>query len=117
MYPLEVSCLMERRSLAPYGLHGGEEGARGVNKWIYKSPSGGYKSKSLGGKCTVQVSKGDRVIINTPGGGGYGCAESNGQSSSGNKEVSNGVQYPIKRATPSRLTGSVGMRDHIQTTN
>lgn len=117
LYPLEVSCLMERRSLAPYGLHGGEEGARGVNKWIYKSPSGGYKSKSLGGKCTVQVSKGDRVIINTPGGGGYGCAESNGQSSSGNKEVSNGVQYPIKRATPSRLTGSVGMRDHIQTTN
>ena len=31
---LEVSCLMERRSLAPYGLLGGGEGARGINYGI-----------------------------------------------------------------------------------
>ena len=132
LYPLEVSCLMERRALAPYGLLGGEEGARGLNQWFYKLKDGTYRKKSLGGKCTVKVSKGDRIVINTPGGGGYGKKEKEttttttttkatktpaAVSEQATLESSDGVHYPIKSPQPSILTGSVGMRSIIQNTN
>ncbi|GME26887.1 hypothetical protein GTA08_BOTSDO04892 [Neofusicoccum parvum] len=32
--PMKVSILSERRVIAPYGLHGGEDGARGQNLWL-----------------------------------------------------------------------------------
>lgn len=66
--PMQVSILSERRSRAPYGLCGGEPGKPGVNYWIPK----GQATRSLGGKNTFQVHAEDRVIIETPGGGGYG---------------------------------------------
>ncbi|KAK6876060.1 5-oxoprolinase [Candida tropicalis] len=104
LYPLEVSCLMERRSLPPYGLGGGEYGSRGVNYWYKKSDNGEYHKKSLGGKCTVRVGKGDRIVIMTPGGGGFGV-------------IDHEVNYPIKSSHPSVLTGSVGLRTITQETN
>jgi 5-oxoprolinase (ATP-hydrolysing) len=104
---LEVSCLMERRSLAPFGLLGGEDGSRGKNYWIRKSEEGQYRKLSLGGKCTFKVTKGDRVIIMTPGGGGFGSSESQPDS----------ILYPIASSKPSILTGSVGMRSRTQETN
>lgn len=109
-YPnLEVSCLMERRALAPFGLLGGDDGLRGKNYWLRKSDSDGkYRRISLGGKCTVKVGKGDRVIIMTPGGGGFG--------SKANKE-SGSLNYNVDSTKPSILTGSVGMRNRIQETN
>ena len=58
---------MERRSLAPYGLLGGGEGARGINYW-YQNWMMEDIEKSLGGKCTVKVGTGDRIVIKTPGG-------------------------------------------------
>ena len=71
---LEVSCLMERRSIAPFGLSGGGSGLRGLNYWCRKLVSSNtYQKISLGGKCSLKVNKGDRIIIMTPGGGGYGC--------------------------------------------
>ncbi|RLV96077.1 hypothetical protein JA1_000578 [Spathaspora sp. JA1] len=101
---LQVSCLMERRSLPPFGLCGGGSGSRGENYWLIKSDKDGeYRRKYLGGKCTVAIGKGDRIIIKTPGGGGFG----------GETESS----YPIESSKPSVLTGSVGMRSHIQETN
>ncbi|KAI5951557.1 hypothetical protein KGF54_004631 [Candida jiufengensis] len=116
LYPLEVSCLMERRSLAPYGLLGGSEGKRGINYWYYKDhndDSNELKRKSIGGKCTVKVKKGDRIVINTPGGGGYGSSNKDSKIANGEKSVN----YPIESTQPSRLTGSVGMRSIIQDTN
>lgn len=115
-YPgLEVSCLMERRSLAPFGLLGGESGKRGVNFWYRKSltKEGEYRRVSLGGKTSVKVSRGDRVIIMTPGGGGFGPKTTNGCKKSG----SNRGDYGITSATPSIVTGSIGMRTSIQETN
>ncbi|CAI5756381.1 unnamed protein product [Candida verbasci] len=103
LYPLEVSCLMERRSLPPYGLLGGEDGKRGINYW-YRKTENGYSKRSLGGKCTVKVSKGDRIVIMTPGGGGFG--ESNDK-----------INYPIKSDNPSLLTGSIANRTIMQQTN
>lgn len=68
--PLQVSILSERRSFAPYGMAGGEDGARGLNLLIRKE-----HVISLGGKNSVLVNAGDRIQIHTPGGGGYGVAE------------------------------------------
>lgn len=109
-YPnLEVSCLMERRAMAPFGLLGGESGLRGVNKWYRKSEtSDGYRRIFLGGKCTVKVSKGDRIIIMTPGGGGFGTSAQTDEKT---------VNFPVDSTKPSILTGSVGMRSRIQDTN
>lgn len=105
LYPLEVSCLMERRSLAPYGLLGGGEGARGINYWYQKLDDGGYRKKSLGGKCTVKVGTGDRIVIKTPGGGGFG------------ELLSGELNFPVESSHPSVLTGSVGVRAITQQTN
>lgn len=80
MSNLEVSCLMERRSIAPFGLLGGEDGSRGLNFWLRKprnADSEQYHRVSLGGKCTLKVQTGDRIVIMTPGGGGYGKLSNN----------------------------------------
>lgn len=108
---LEVSCLMERRSLAPFGLVGGKSGARGRNVWVKKpAPGDEPKRTYLGGKTSVKVKKGDRVIIMTPGGGGYGTS---GEDSHCDKKV----DYGVKPTAPSIVTGSAGMRTLIQETN
>lgn len=69
--PLQVSILSERRAIPPYGMAGGDSGAKGVNI-LKKWDNEGYQLFSLGGKSTIDVNKGDRVVIMTPGGGGYG---------------------------------------------
>ncbi|KAK6458638.1 5-oxoprolinase [Scheffersomyces xylosifermentans] len=116
-YPgLQVSCLMERRSLAPFGLLGGGDGQRGKNYWYRKSETeeGKYRHISLGGKCSVTVNKGDRVIIMTPGGGGFGSAPDSNSAAAAKKPT---VNYPVTSSTPSILTGSVAMRSMVQETN
>ncbi|KAL1865464.1 hypothetical protein VTK73DRAFT_5230 [Phialemonium thermophilum] len=71
--PLQVSILSERRVIPPYGMAGGEEGKRGLNLWIRRDPDdGSIRTINLGGKATVTMSAGDRIIVCTPGGGGYG---------------------------------------------
>jgi len=67
--PLVVSILSERRAFAPYGLAGGEPGARGLNVLRFHADQ---REVSLGGKNTIHVGAGDRLSIHSPGGGGYG---------------------------------------------
>lgn len=104
---LEVSCLMERRSLAPFGLLGGDHGARGRNVWVRQ----GGKHVNLGGKTTVVVKKGDRVIIMTPGGGGFGHKEDK------KRRADDKVGYNVKSTKPTIYTGSVAMRAMTEQTN
>ncbi|KAK4433785.1 5-oxoprolinase [Sesamum alatum] len=66
--PVVVSILSERRVLAPRGLKGGKDGARGANYLITKDKRKVY----LGGKNTVEVQAGEILQILTPGGGGWG---------------------------------------------
>ncbi|KAE8421257.1 Hydantoinase B/oxoprolinase-domain-containing protein [Aspergillus pseudocaelatus] len=66
--PMSVSILSERRSFAPYGMAGGEDGQRGKNTWITKAG----RCINVGGKSSIRVQPGDRFVIETPGGGGYG---------------------------------------------
>jgi N-methylhydantoinase B/oxoprolinase/acetone carboxylase alpha subunit len=64
---VEVSLLTERRVFSPYGLNGGEDGKKGEN--LLKSKG---KIYNLTGKINFKAKKGDRLIIKTPGGGGWG---------------------------------------------
>lgn len=62
-----VSLLTERRTIAPYGLAGGGDGAKGANFLVR-----GGRRKRLPAKTNVSLEAGDRVRIETPGGGGWG---------------------------------------------
>jgi N-methylhydantoinase B/oxoprolinase/acetone carboxylase alpha subunit len=68
--PATVSLISERRGTPPWGLAGGEAGARGEN-WLW--PGGDESRRSpLPDKTTARLAAGDAVQILTPGGGGYG---------------------------------------------
>lgn len=67
--PLEVSVLSQRRgSFAPYGIRGGEAGALGKNSLIRRDGT----QEILGAQSTRHVEAGDILVIETPGGGGFG---------------------------------------------
>ncbi len=65
----QVTINSERRIEAPYGLRGGESGSCGRNRLIREG-----EGRDVGGKWTGQVQPGDRIVIETPGGGGWGRA-------------------------------------------
>jgi len=62
-----VTLLTERRSLPPYGLSGGNPGALGDNMVVKSGVE-----HTLPGKGTVTLERRDRLVIRTPGGGGFG---------------------------------------------
>jgi N-methylhydantoinase B/oxoprolinase/acetone carboxylase alpha subunit len=62
-----VSLLTERRVTAPWGLNQGGDGEIGEN-WMIR----GAERTRLPGKTNIQLSPGDRIRIETPGGGGWG---------------------------------------------
>jgi N-methylhydantoinase B len=64
----EVTVLGERTVVAPWGLAGGEPGGLGAY-WVRRR--GGQKQK-LKSKVTLTLRRGDTLIIQTPGGGGFG---------------------------------------------
>ena len=66
--PLNTAILSERRVHQPYGLNGGEPGRCGRNLFIRNDGS----MLHLGGKNEISAEPGDRIRIETPGGGGYG---------------------------------------------
>ncbi len=65
--PVSYSVLLERRILAPYGLAGGKSGATGRD-WITER---GRKQR-IAPKTSGQLEPGDRITLETPGGGGHG---------------------------------------------
>ncbi len=65
--PARVSILSERRRFSPYGLEGGQGGKPGRNLLVKKG-----KVKVLPSKINFKVGKGDRLVVETPGGGGFG---------------------------------------------
>jgi len=67
---LKVSMLSERRGdYPPFGLKGGKPGALGRNQLL---KNGETEPVDLGGKFAIEVEPGDILIIETPGGGGFG---------------------------------------------
>jgi len=62
-----LSIQSERREYPPKGLCGGENGRAGKNYLIRDN-----KRLDLPSKVTIRLEKGDLVVMETPGGGGYG---------------------------------------------
>lgn len=66
--PLEVNLLSQHRVQSPYGMSGGLPGLVGRQRLIGKDGS----LVALPGIVNLQVEAGARVVIETPGGGGWG---------------------------------------------
>jgi len=67
--PLTASLLTERRTTAPYGLAGGAAGAPGRNAVVRADG----RVEELPSRATVTLAPGDELIVETPGGGGFGA--------------------------------------------
>ena len=63
----DMSLLTDRRETRPWGLHGGKAGQAGRNM-LYTDG----RWEVLPAKCMRTLKPGDRLRIETPGGGGYG---------------------------------------------
>ncbi len=61
--PLEVAMISDRRVSAPFGLHGGASGSPGRNA---------LDGVVQPGRFSALLVAGSRLVIETPGGGGYG---------------------------------------------
>ncbi len=70
--PVTVSLLTERRTTQPYGQNGGAPGMSGRN-WVIRTDG---SIESLDGKARIELATGERLRIETPGGGGFGEADS-----------------------------------------
>ncbi len=65
-----VSLQSDRCIFSPYGLQGGTDGKVGRNFVIACDGS----EKPYPGKATLTLEKGEVVVVETPGGGGWGKA-------------------------------------------
>ncbi len=66
----EVTLLADRRARGPWGLAGGSDGAPGKN-FITRSDG---SVEAMPAKFSTRLRKGERITIETPGGGGWGRA-------------------------------------------
>ena len=66
--PARMSVLADRRKRAPYGLNGGQAGA--VGHTVVTRADG--REEALPSKASREMRIGDRVRIESPGGGGFG---------------------------------------------
>jgi len=66
--PATVSIISERRVQAPYGMQGGAPGKRGLN--LLKKANG--ETQRLNHREVLNVEQGESIVLETPGGGGYG---------------------------------------------
>lgn len=68
--PMTATLLSNRRRVPPFGLEGGEPGAVG-KAWIERADGG---VRTMAATDLVEVGAGDTIVIETPGGGGWGRA-------------------------------------------
>jgi N-methylhydantoinase B len=66
----QVTLLADRRETRPWGLAGGGAGEPGVSTVIRNG-----REETLPGKCTRELRAGNRLRIESPGGGGWGRAK------------------------------------------
>ncbi|MFJ6647286.1 hydantoinase B/oxoprolinase family protein [Streptomyces sp. NPDC091290] len=66
--PMTVSTLSQHRRVQPYGMAGGAAGALGTNR-VERADG---TVTTLAGSDSADVGPGDVLVVETPGGGGYG---------------------------------------------
>lgn len=67
--PMTATLVASRRAVAPFGLAGGQDGAPG-RQWVERA---GGRLDAMSGNDRVELEAGDLVVIETPGGGGFGA--------------------------------------------
>jgi N-methylhydantoinase B len=78
----QVTLLADRRKFAPYGLAGGGDGTTG--RAVLIKANG--REIELKGKCTLYADAGDRIHVETPGGGGWGETGTEGPRNKGTED-------------------------------
>ena len=68
--PMTAVVVASRRTLAPAGLAGGDDGATG-RQWVERADG---RIAALPGRVRVECAAGDILGIATPGGGGFGAS-------------------------------------------
>jgi N-methylhydantoinase B len=71
--PATVTLLTERRRRTPWGLAGGEPGSPGRN---LLQRADDVRPHDIPSKTQLKLAAGDRLTIETPGGAGWGAADS-----------------------------------------
>jgi 5-oxoprolinase (ATP-hydrolysing) len=69
--PMDVSLITNNRAQSPQGLKGGSNGRLGINTHV----QAGKTATPLAGCCHLSVQAGDHIIVQTPGGGGWGAED------------------------------------------
>jgi 5-oxoprolinase (ATP-hydrolysing) len=69
--PVSLSVLSQHRTVSPYGLEGGSPGAPGRQRVVRASG----ETVALASIDSCEMGPGDRFLLETPGGGGYGTPE------------------------------------------
>ena len=72
--PMTAGILANHRRVAPFGLAGGGPGRAGVDRLLRRDG----RSETLQAAAELAVDAGDRLRIETPGGGGYGAGVERG---------------------------------------
>jgi 5-oxoprolinase (ATP-hydrolysing) len=67
--PLHCSLISGRRTFAPYGVQGGYSGAKGENYYFMRKSQ---QWSDLPHVFEKALNPGDRILLKTPGGGGFG---------------------------------------------
>src|SRR5690606_37763991 len=67
--PMTAALLANNHRVAPFGLAGGQPGKPG-RAWVRRADG---HSEPLGSTAQVEMQAGDAIVIETPGGGGYGA--------------------------------------------
>ena len=92
---ITVSTLSNHRINPPYGMAGGAPGALGINR-IERADGTATK---MSGSDSVDVHSGDVLVLETPGGGGYGTPVA---SSWGSDHADGGASWQAVSKQPSR---------------
>ena len=71
---MDVMILANHRSIPPYGLAGGADGATGRN-WLERADGSRVE---MSGTDRIRAKPGDTFVIETPGGGGFGTPDTRG---------------------------------------
>jgi 5-oxoprolinase (ATP-hydrolysing) len=67
--PMTAAILANRRRVAPFGLEGGSDAACGRTQVLRADGT----AETLASAAVVEVAAGDAVVVQTPGGGGFGA--------------------------------------------
>ena len=116
--PVQVSILSERRVYSPYGMRGGGDGKRGLNLWKRRVQHGEHdkwidRVLNLGGKNSAAMQPGERIVIESPGGGGWGVPLPEGE----NNDDAAAAEKEARDPTLAWKGGSLASRMFTQETN